>query len=52
MDLRFYWLRDEVAKEVISVIYCSTDEMPADLLTKALPLVKVQKFSKMLGLGR
>ena len=51
LDLRFYWLRDEVEKGIISVAYCPTEAMPADLLTKALPLVKVQACCKMLGLG-
>jgi hypothetical protein len=51
LDLRFYWLRDEVEKKIISVSYCPTESMPADLLTKALPLVKVQGCCKMLGLG-
>lgn len=51
LDLRFYWLRDEVDKKTISLSYCPTESMPADLLTKALPLVKVQACCKMLGLG-
>ena len=36
LDLRYYWLRDEVDKGVINVIHLRTDEMPADILTKAL----------------
>lgn len=51
LDLRYYWLRDEVDKKVIGVFYCPTADMPADLLTKALPLVKVKACCKMLGLG-
>jgi len=50
LDLRYYWLRDEVERKVISVCYCPTREMPADLLTKALPLLKVKECCKMLGL--
>ncbi|TFY71470.1 hypothetical protein EVG20_g1549 [Dentipellis fragilis] len=41
LDLRFYWLRDEVAKGHISVSYLSTHDMPADLLTKSLSLLTV-----------
>jgi len=50
LDLRFYWLRDEVEKKTIEVMYCPTGKMAADLLTKALPLVKVKECCRMLGL--
>ena len=50
LDLRFYWLCDAVDEHVISVFYCPTSKMPADLLTKALPLVKVKECCAMLGL--
>lgn len=32
LDLRFYWLRDEVEKGTISMEHVGTDEMPAGLL--------------------
>jgi hypothetical protein len=50
LDLRYYWLRDEVEQGVISMIYCPTERMPADILTKALPLGKVKECCGMLGL--
>ena len=50
LDLRFYWLRDEVAKGGMRVVYCPTDRMPADLLTKPLSAVKVDVCCKLLGL--
>ena len=50
LDLRYYCLRDAVEGGVISVFYCPTDQMPADVLTKALPLVKVKMCCKLLGL--
>ncbi|KIK81002.1 hypothetical protein PAXRUDRAFT_157115 [Paxillus rubicundulus Ve08.2h10] len=31
--------------------FTPTAEMPANLLTKALPCVKVQEFCRLLGLG-
>ena len=48
--LRFYWLRDEVAKE-IEIEHLRTLDMPADILTKSLPKPKVLEMVKMLGLG-
>ena len=52
LDLKFYWLRDKVEEQVISVHYIGTELMPADLLTKPLPLVKVLSGCKLLGVGR
>ena len=51
LDLRFYWLRDEVAKGRIEVVHLRTSHMPADILTKSLPKPKVLEMVKMLGLG-
>ena len=50
VDLRLHWLRDMVESDYLSPVHLSTYEMPADLLTKALPRVKVQQFREMMGL--
>jgi hypothetical protein len=50
LDLRFYWLRDEVEKGHIDVIHLRTDDMPADIMTKALGRVKVGEMVRMIGL--
>ena len=52
LDLRFYWLRDEVEKGSIYIQHLQTEEMPADILTKALLRVKVQELVELLGLGK
>jgi hypothetical protein len=52
LDLRFYWLRDEVEKKKIQVKHVFTNNMPADILTKALGRTKVGEMVKMLGLER
>ena len=51
LDLRFYWLRDEVAKGRIEVVHLRTSDMPADILTKSLAKPKVLEMVRMLGLG-
>ena len=51
LDLSWYWLLDIVDKDIISSHFISTSDMPADLLTKTLPRVKVQHFCSLLGLG-
>lgn len=50
LDLRFYWLRDEVNKGRIKVVHLSTDEQPADILTKPLQRIKLLIFTKKMGL--
>jgi hypothetical protein len=50
LDLCYYWLRDEVDRQVISPVFVPTAEQPADILTKALPQVKVDLFCQMMGL--
>lgn len=50
LDLRFYWLRDEVERGNIDMVHLQTDQMPADILTKALGRVKVGEMVSMLGL--
>jgi hypothetical protein len=50
LDLRFYWLRDQVEKGAINVVHLRTDAMPADIMTKALGRVKVGEMVQMIGL--
>jgi hypothetical protein len=50
LDLCYYWLCDEVDRQVISPVFVPTAEQPADILTKALPQVKVDLFCQMMGL--
>ena len=50
LDLRYHWLRDVVNDGQISMGYCPTDTMPADILTKPLTFAKVKESVEMLGL--
>ena len=50
LDLAFYWLRDQVDMKKIVPVYLKTDDMPADLLTKALPKPQVLKLRREMGL--
>jgi hypothetical protein len=50
LDLRFYWLRDVVEDKTITVKYCPTKEMPADLLTKPLDRTTTLQFAQKMGL--
>ena len=50
LDLRFFWLRDQVQEGVMAIKYIPTAEMVADMLTKALPRVKVDELRRKMGL--
>jgi hypothetical protein len=49
LDNRFFWLREQVSSGILNPIFIPTDSMPADMLTKALPRLKVEKFRRMMG---
>ena len=50
IDIRYHFICFEVQKKSINLIYCPTDNMTADILTKALPNSKAKHFAKALGL--
>jgi hypothetical protein len=50
INVRYHWIHWVVEKGAIKVIYCPTDDMVADALTKALPSAKVKHFAAGLGL--
>jgi len=51
IDIRFHFIHYVIEKGSIRLIYCPTDDMVADTLTKALPSAKVKHFASQLGLA-
>ncbi|EGN91957.1 hypothetical protein SERLA73DRAFT_147924 [Serpula lacrymans var. lacrymans S7.3] len=49
IEICHHYIHDTVEKGQTIVLYCPTDEMPANLMTKVLPRVKLSKFTGMLG---
>ena len=49
-DIRYHFIRYIIEAETVKLIYCPTDEMTADTLTKALLNVKAKNFANALGL--
>jgi hypothetical protein len=50
IDVRFHFIRQAIKNKIFNIIYCSTNDMVADLLTKTLPSWKVKGFVSALGL--
>ena len=52
IDIRFHFIRQVVTDNTLTLIYCPTDDMTADILTKSLPKWKVSTHTCTLGLRR
>jgi hypothetical protein len=50
LDLRYFGLREKVTKGEIYVEYVPTEDMVADILTKALPRETIERHRSSLGL--
>src|SRR5579871_3211657 len=50
INIQHYFIRKKVEKKKIELVYCSTDEIVADILTKSVSRDKLQRFSKQMGL--
>lgn len=50
LDLRFFWLRDQVKAELLVPCFVGTENMPADILTKPLEVQRVARCRTSMGL--
>ena len=50
IDIHYHFIRFVVDNHSLRLVYCPTDSMVADTLTKALPSVKAKHFAASLGL--
>ena len=50
IDIRYHFIRFAVENHSFRLVYCSTDNMIADTLTKPLPALKAKHFAIALGL--
>ena len=52
IDVAYHFTRERVASNELSVVYCHTDEMVADVMTKGLGRIKFERFRGMMGVQR
>jgi hypothetical protein len=52
IDIRYHFTKNAILEGEITLKYCSTTEMVADMMTKALGKVKLDEFVKLAGLVR
>ena len=52
IDIRFHFICWVIKEGKIKLVYCPTEEMVANTLTKALPSVRVKNFAHALGLRK
>jgi hypothetical protein len=50
IDIQYHFIRQVIKSDDIIIIYCLTNDMTADILTKALPSWKVTHHTMGLGL--
>ena len=51
IDIRYHFIRFTIENGTICLVYCPTDDMTADVLTKTLPNAKAKHFATALGLS-
>ena len=49
IEIQYHFVREKVQSKEIELIYCSTEDQAADILTKALSKDKFEKFRNVLG---
>ena len=50
VEVRHLWLRQSIRRKEIETYYTRTEDMTADILTKALPRLMVERHRASLGL--
>lgn len=50
IDVRYHFIREAVANDLVKIEYLKTSDMPADMFTKSLCKIKHYNFMKKIGL--
>lgn len=52
IDIKYHFVREAIFNNFVNIKYLETSNMPADILTKSLPIVKHNKFAIELGIKK
>jgi len=52
VEIKYHFVRDQVEKKKIKLVYCRSEDMLADVFTKDLPIQQFQKLRKMIGVSK
>jgi hypothetical protein len=50
IDVKYHYVRDEVAQDKLKVCKISTHDNPADMMTKPIPVAKFELCSNLVGI--
>jgi hypothetical protein len=50
IEIKYHYVRDLIEKKLITVPYLATSEMPADMLTKPVSKVLMERFTSIIGM--
>ena len=48
IDIKYHFIRDALHKKKIEIIYCPTPDMIADIMTKPMTKLKLERFKRLL----
>ena len=51
IDIQHHYIQEQYKEKVVEPFHIAGEENPADLFTKSLPVVKVEKFRSKIGLS-
>ena len=50
IDIRYHYIREAVQNGIVDLLYCPSEEMKADILTKPLPRQCFKMLSEVMGM--
>ena len=51
IDIKYHFVRDQVEKKTLTVLYCPTGSMLADVFTKGIPKEQFKKLRELIGVA-